>query len=347
MSFLPHRVLRAFSVTGLGRIASLLLLLVTVAPAATTPPLTYRAVTDRVPRPRPALPQLGAAGSTFVDPTFGTRLIRVTDPNVIPSFAPMSYVTMVNGNNTAWNADSTKFLVSLSNGYSAIFQFDPTSFTTTLMMDPNNPGQFFYPRGFQMFSFADPNVYYAAADTGHAAVAYDFSTRQSTPIVDWDTLIPTAGLPATYYVDGLSADFTGTVFCVAIGGQQQTHPYIAVYNSTSGQSAVLDLKNSQVRMFGSSSFTPISYQLGYGVHASFLDRSGRYVYITRGDAISPNANPNIAQDMVWDTQTGQVGPLGPTSTGHNAVGYGAIVNQGGTQAGNDSDGWWLRQFSDL
>jgi uncharacterized protein (TIGR03437 family) len=137
------------------------------------------------------------------------------------------------------------------------------------------------------------------------------------------------------------------VFSVAIGGQQQTHPYIAVYNSTTGQSAVLDLKNSQVRMFGSSSFTPISYQLGYGVHASFLDRSGRYVYITRGDVISSNANPNIAQDMVWDTQTGQVGPLGPSSCGHNAVGYGAMVNQCGTQAGNDSDGWWLRQFSDV
>src|ERR1051326_1976460 len=85
-----------------------------------TPPLSYRAVTDRIPRPRPALPQLGAAGFKFVDPTFGTRLIRVTDPNVIPSFAPMSYVTMVNGNNTAWNADSTKFIVFLLNGYSAI-----------------------------------------------------------------------------------------------------------------------------------------------------------------------------------------------------------------------------------
>jgi len=94
-------------------------------------------------------------------------------------------------------------------------------------------------RGFQMFSFADPNVYYAASDTGHASVAYNFTTRQSTPIVDWDTLIPTAGLPSVYYADAVSADLTGTVFSVAIGGQQQTHPYIAVYNSSSGQSAVM------------------------------------------------------------------------------------------------------------
>src|SRR5690349_16888072 len=76
-----------------------------LAAGASRRPQSYRAVTDRIPRPRPALPQLGVAGSTFADPTFGTRLIRVTDPNVIPSFAPMSYATMVNGNNTAWNAD--------------------------------------------------------------------------------------------------------------------------------------------------------------------------------------------------------------------------------------------------
>src|SRR5690242_12148723 len=130
-------------------------LLAIAAQGATTPPLSYRAVTDRIPRPRPALPQLGAAGSTFVDPTFGARLIRVTDPNVGPGFAPMSYVTMASGNNTTWNADSTKFIVFLLNGYSAIYQFDPSAFTTTLMMDSNKPGQFFYPRGFQMFSFAD------------------------------------------------------------------------------------------------------------------------------------------------------------------------------------------------
>ena len=317
------------------------------AQVATTPPLTYNAITDRVPRPHPPLAQLGAAGSAFVDPTFGTRMMRVTDANIIPAFPSMSYVTMANGQNTEWNADSTKFLVSLLNGYSAIFQFDPLAFSATLMMDPNNPGEVFFPRGFQMFSFSDPNVYYAMTDTRHVSVAHNLSTGQTSTIVDWDTLIPTAGLPSVYFAGGVSADFTGTVFSTPIGGIQQTHPYIVVYNSTTAQSAVLDLKNSQVQMFGSTSFQPLSYQLGYGVHSSFLDRSGRYVSITLGNPISPTAIPNVPLTLIWDTQTGQISPWGPYPCGHDAVGFGGAVNQCGIQSGTDSNGWWMRQFNNL
>ena len=318
------------------------------AQAPANPPLSYHAITDRIPRPHPPLPQLGAAGSSFVDPTFGTRLIRVTDPDVISTFAGSSYVTLVNGNNTEWNKDSTKFVVLLLNGYSAIYQFDPATFRTKLLMDEKNPGQYFYPRGFQMFSFSDPNVYYTEADgDSHVLGAYSFATGQTTTIVDWDTLIPKTGLPPVYYTGGVSADITGTVFSTAIGGQQQTSPYIVVYNSSSRRSAVLNLKDSQVQMFGATAFSPISYQIGYGAHASFLDRSGRYVYITRGSPISANANPNLAQDIVWDTQTGIVSPMGPRSCGHNSVGYAAIVNQCGTQAGIDSNGWWVRKLNGL
>src|SRR5215467_11185395 len=45
---------------------------------STSVPLSYNAVTDRTPRPVPALPALGGAGSKVTDPTFGTLILRVT-----------------------------------------------------------------------------------------------------------------------------------------------------------------------------------------------------------------------------------------------------------------------------
>jgi len=45
--------------------------------AAERPVLSFK--TDRGIYPEPALPQLPQAGGTFVDPTFGTTLMRVTD----------------------------------------------------------------------------------------------------------------------------------------------------------------------------------------------------------------------------------------------------------------------------
>src|SRR5712692_11896426 len=66
--------------------AFLILLILTLAGQshAQNVPLTYQAVTDRNPRPKPALPVLGAAGSIITDPTFGSRILRITDANTEP-----------------------------------------------------------------------------------------------------------------------------------------------------------------------------------------------------------------------------------------------------------------------
>ena len=54
------------------------------ASAGADPPTAYNAVTDRVKRDEPSLPVLGGAGFTFRDPTFGSRLVRVTDAETRP-----------------------------------------------------------------------------------------------------------------------------------------------------------------------------------------------------------------------------------------------------------------------
>src|SRR5205814_3583169 len=50
-----------------------------MAVLAAAPPSSYDAITDRETRVKPALPTLSGAGYAFSDPTFGSRMVRITD----------------------------------------------------------------------------------------------------------------------------------------------------------------------------------------------------------------------------------------------------------------------------
>jgi len=67
----------------------------------------YGPPSDLNPHPLPALPTLGPAGYIFTEPTFGYRILRVTDENTMPgnrSFV-LKYPTIM------FNCDSTKLYV--------------------------------------------------------------------------------------------------------------------------------------------------------------------------------------------------------------------------------------------
>ena len=59
----------------------------------------YQAKADRVVYAKPPLPAVGGAGSALTDPTFGSRMLRVTDPNTRPGTAAMPFPSAIN---TAW-----------------------------------------------------------------------------------------------------------------------------------------------------------------------------------------------------------------------------------------------------
>jgi hypothetical protein len=80
--------------------------------------------TDRGVYPEPALPALPKAGETFVDPTFGTTLLRVTDEadGKDNHLAYSSWPT--------FNKDATRFHLS-RNGVGTLYEFDPKAFRIT------------------------------------------------------------------------------------------------------------------------------------------------------------------------------------------------------------------------
>src|SRR5689334_7234139 len=71
---------------------------------AQTAPSAYTAYTGTDAKVIPPAPALGAANSTFNDPTFGSRILRVTDSN---TNAGESFISTDSGEHRSWNADST------------------------------------------------------------------------------------------------------------------------------------------------------------------------------------------------------------------------------------------------
>src|SRR5579864_8998455 len=83
-------------------------------------------ITDRTPRPKPAPLVLGPAGFAFTDPTFGSRLWRVTDGTLVGS---QSLRTPATSGQRAWNADSTAFIEQASSGGFWLSRWDGKTLT--------------------------------------------------------------------------------------------------------------------------------------------------------------------------------------------------------------------------
>src|SRR5438552_1687425 len=66
-------------------------------------PSAYQAYTGTDPKPIPPAPSLGPANWVFNDPTFGSRILRVTDQN---TNGGDSYIPEDAGFFRTWNADS-------------------------------------------------------------------------------------------------------------------------------------------------------------------------------------------------------------------------------------------------
>jgi len=77
--------------------------------------------TDRGAYPEPALPKLPKAGGTFIDPTFGTTLMRLTDE------ADGKHCHNAYSYYPSFNRDSTRLFVNC-HGRPVLFRFEPDAF---------------------------------------------------------------------------------------------------------------------------------------------------------------------------------------------------------------------------
>lgn len=296
---------------------------------AQSAPATYQAATDRAARSKPPLPAVGPANSSFTDPAFGSRLLRVTDANTRPGSPSRSYTTPSAAHQTAWNANSKYFYVRSVDGYFIPYLFDAGRMSASRVQatSSGDGGLVIASQAEPQFSFVSPNVLYVSRqDSGNdwpIIATFDLSTGTYRDLLNLGEAAPIA---RHTYTGGLSSSAGSPERVMAFfgGGSQDSHYLVAVF--TPGQQSVvlLDTTTSTVRV--NDTKTPTNIPLNFHLHHAWLDKSGRYVVL---ETTAPD-RPARAPLYVWDTIANTFTALPESTTmagGHFATGFGTMVNQ--------------------
>lgn len=278
------------------------------AGAISAAPNSYVAVQDLAPHPAPTPPTLGAANSIVIDPAFLTSIVRVTDANTLGStYVNRSYMTPSSAEQNTWNTTSTLFYVQFDGGWLIPYGFDPVTLSSWRLPDTTSSygGLVLTNISGATFSFNAPSILYGAVGTGLGQ--YDFGTNQYSLLLDLTTVATTQGHigdVSTSVNDQLSTYFGGA-------GQDQDN-YVIVYDPHAGTYHVLDTVGSTI------DGVPLATPLGWKLHNSRLEKSGRFVVMT------PVGTTFME---VWDLQTNAVYAVTDRAEGHHAAAYGAFLNQ--------------------
>lgn len=297
---------------------------------AQSAPASYQATTDRDVRSKPALPAIGVAGATFADPTFGSRMLRVTDGNTRPGTPGRSYTTPSAAHQTAWNTNSTYFYVRSVDGYFIPYAFNAATLSISRLQatSSGDGGLVVASQTEPQFSFASPNILYVTRqDSGNdwpIIATFDFSTGAYTDLLNLGEAAPIA---RHTYTGGLSSSAGSSERVMAFfgGSAQDSHYLVAVFAPGQPRSvALLDTTTSTVIV--DDTRTPTNIPLNFHLHHAWLDKSGRYVIL---ETTAPD-RPARAPLYVWDTIANTFTALPESSAlagGHFATGFGTMVNQ--------------------
>lgn len=317
----------------------------TPAPAPAGAPTAYNAISDRNAYLKPALPSLGAAGYAFNDPTFGSKILRITDGNTRPGAANRSYRVPSNAHLAAWNASSTGFFVVSNDGTIVPYVFDPVAMVAS-RIQPASSGNGGLTLGFYVepqFSLVNPKVIYGAVSGSNNRTIgqYDFSTGTYATVVDLDTVV--GGLAGTYVGGFMTGGTPSENLMTFFGGFSQDNHYLALW-SPIGNPAGRKLLNS---VNSTINGTPTGPVLNFHLHSAQIDKSGRFVFLypTAVDLGSPRY---AAQVYLWDTASDSVTAVTSSMRpgGHDAAGYGYWINQDCcTSSSWDAAQWQFRTLA--
>ncbi len=282
-------------------------------------PMSYNALTDRSTRREPSLPNMGGAtgrGTLITDPTFGSRIRRITDANTRPDRPNRSFFSPSSSEQNTWNTNSTLFFITGEGGEIVPYSFNPSTMVASRLGDTSNEsGGLLLNLSNPEFSHSDPNLIYGTGGAaGRSIVQYNFQTDTYTTLLNLDTVVQ--GLSGS---TGDLSEGVNQKLCTYFGGQSQDqHFYILVWDKTTGQQTLLNTVTSRVNG------NPTNMSLGWHIHNARLEKGGRYV------TISPSDGPN--GQVIWDTQTGNIA-LAPSSGGHKVGAFGYMLNHDGAGDG--------------
>ena len=287
----------------------------------------YDAVHDREVRPEPIVPTVGAAGTSLFDPVFSSQLWRITDGATRPSAPNRSYRTPSGTHQNAWSADGAYFYVVSTDGTIVPYAFDAAAERARRIESGSGDEGGLVLRFYiePHFSYVTPGVIYGSASGGTLRTidAYDFSRNTYERILDLDQLV--SGLSGTY-VGGIGSSSGDRERLIAFfgGTSQDRHHYAVVFErQDTARRQLVDTRASTING------RPTNIPLNFMLHHAFIDRSGRFalLYPTGGDRQAPR---NAAPVYLWNIDSGtftELPSIAARSNGHDAYGYGMMVNQ--------------------
>jgi hypothetical protein len=321
-------------------------LLIVVASVATTlcfaaesdaqpPPLTYSLYTGTDSKPPPAAPALGPANSVLIDPTFGSRILRVTDQNTLSA---NSFIPTDAGFHRTWNANSTAIKLTGPNGDGYWLEFNPLTFKVG--DGSSHPLLHTLPFPFQWhWSAVDPNIIYFL--NGNRIAKYNKATGVPTDLGG-----PSNGDPVAYMAVVVGQDVW---VCSAAGaGTQDTYTKLFCIDPNNvSNSKFIDVANKTINGITQSdpNWPTSAAGMTIGVHSIAGSAGGPWLSVTfhqqswggNGDAVL-NVNTGTWSlltnaDIYW--------------SGHVSLGNGKFVNGSGSIDGADSRGAVIRDAGDL
>jgi len=298
-------------------------------------------VATRQPLPEPTLPPLPPAGGTFIEPTFRTAVLRVTDASTRPGETGRSYTTPSAAHQLAWNATSDRFYIRSVDGTFIPYTFDATLMHASRIRPASggNGGLTIASQVEPQFSFTSRDTLFVsrqdAANDWPVIQRFDFATLTYTDIVNLGTLSPVG--TGTYAGALSSSAGSPERLSVIFGGQQDTHYKLAVFDSTGARAVVLNSADSWIERSGVRRATNVP--LGFNLHHAWIDKSGRYVVLY---PVAARPVPFV----IWDTDTDVLTPVSWLADGHDALGFAQQVNQSCcTTTSYDAAQWQHRRLA--
>lgn len=275
-------------------------------------------ITTRTVYTPPTLPTLGAAGFTFTDPTFGSRMARVTDGDFTTDLGSTdkSFATASAGYTPEWNADGTKFFVLQTDGNHLLVSLNRTTLAMT-----RGPAYLPFAREGTSWDDVNPNILYGVGiyANAHTIVKVDVTSYPwtTTVLLDLDDVVGGLNSPDQTYIGALQVQ-NQKLMCTFGGSSQEYHYYILHWPLPSGSGS--QLVNTLTRN-GMDAFNT-----HFSMHSAQMDLSGRYVEVISTASTVDGRTPAPYRPYFWDTTNDTIYPNTVSGGGHEVLGYNARIN---------------------
>ena len=297
------------------------------APASA--PSTYAAYSGTDPKPSPSPPPaLGPANSIITDPTFGSRILRVTDTTTASG---NSLIPEDAGYFRTWNANSTALKLINTSGYSYWLDFDPMNFQVGAL----HPLAFNY---LWEWSAVDPDLIYYL--NGNQLAQYSKSMDAYFNIGG-----PPNGDPVTYHIAVVGQD---NWVCSAAGpGAQDTYTELFCVDPSTMGTKLIDVVNRTINgvVQNDPNWPTATAGQTLGIHSIFGSAGGTWLGVVFHQA-SWNSNGGAVLNLTTNTWS-LVTSADIYWNGHQSIGNGKYVNGTGSRNGMDSRGAIVRDPNDL